>query len=385
MKARKIATGLGWALAIAVVLGAAGGVYWWLTQARQVERQAMDAPGPTVVETTTVEIVDEPPVISQTGFVQAVEEVDLAFEISGRVAAIADDFEVGAMVARSDVLARLSTRRIETRIAQARAELERARAQFQEAQAAFDRQETLEDRNVTAPASLQDAAARRASAEAAVNVAQARLRAAQTDLDDASLVAPFDGIVSDKRLSEGSVVQPGASVGHLIGGDRARVVLGLAQSQLAPFGEAQNLVGLEVTIHTTDDEARLLRRGAIVNVDPRIDRNVHVTNLIVEFSDPFAAEPSVRIGQLVRVDVPLETGRPIARLSAAALQGRDTVWVVGPDNRLRQARVTVLLRDDETAYIAAGDLAGTRLVTTDLTAPTEGQRVALSDDAGARL
>lgn len=379
MDRKLFAAALGWALAAAAVLAVAGGANWWLTQGRQVERQAMAAPQPTVVNTTTIEPVAEPPAISQTGFVEAIEEIDLAFEISGRVDSVGEDFEVGAMVAEGDVLATLSTRRIETQIEQAEAELERARAQLQEAQAAYDRQETLEDRDVAAPASVQDAAARLASAEAAVSVAGAQLRAARTDLDDATLQAPFAGIVSDKAVSVGRVVQPGATIGHLIGAGRARIVVGLTEQQLAPFGAADNLVGLDVTITTTGERPAKLRGGQIVNIDPRIDRGVHATNVIVEFDDPFADEPSVRIGQLLRVDIPLRVDRPVARLEASALRGRDTVWLVGEDNRLERATVEVLLRGDDTVYIAAGDLEGAKAVTTELTAPTEGQQVARAD------
>ncbi|MEQ8401984.1 MAG: efflux RND transporter periplasmic adaptor subunit [Roseitalea porphyridii] len=378
MDRKSFAAALGWALAAAAVLAVAGGAYWWLTQGRQVERQAMAAPQPTVVNTTTIEPVAEPPAISQTGFVEAIEEIDLAFEISGRVDSVSEDFEVGAMVAEGDVLATLSTRRIETQIEQAEAELERARAQLQEAQAAYDRQETLEDRDVAAPASVQDAAARLASAEAAVSVAGAQLRAARTDIEDATLQASFAGIVSDKSVSVGRVVQPGATIGHLIGAGRARIVVGLTEQQLAPFVAADNLVGLDVTITTTGERPARLRGGQIVNIDPRIDRGVHATNVIVEFDDPFADEPSVRIGQLLRVDIPLRVDRPVARLEASALRGRDTVWLVGEDNRLERATVEVLLRGDDTVYIAAGDLEGAKAVTTELTAPTEGQQVARS-------
>lgn len=379
MDRKSFAAALGWALAAVVVLAAAGGVYWWLTEGRPVEQRAMAAPQPTVVDTTTIRTVDEPPAISQTGFVEAIEEIDLAFEISGRVDTVGAGFEVGAMVAEGDVMATLSTRRIQTQIEQAEAELERARARLQETQAAYDRQETLEDRDVAAPASLQDAAAQLASAEAAVSVAEAQLRAARTDLEDASLEAPFAGIVSDKAIAVGRVVQPGGTVGHLIGGGRARIVVGLTEQQLAPFGAASTLVGLDVTIRTTGAGAARLRDGRIVNIDPRIDQGVHATNVIAEFDDPFAGEPSVRIGQLVRVDIPLEIDTPVARLDAGALRGRDTVWLVGEDDRLRSAKVDVLLRGDDTVYIAAGDLEGARAVITELTAPTEGQRVARSD------
>lgn len=144
-------------LAVVVLLAAGGGAYWLLVRAAPASDSTPTESGPPLVQSTRVAPAEQTPAISQTGFVVPARAVELSFEAAGRVSEVAGNFEVGEMLGRSDVIARLDSRRAEIAVARAEAELDRAEAQLMEAEAAFDRAELLEDRNVRPEVSLEDA------------------------------------------------------------------------------------------------------------------------------------------------------------------------------------------------------------------------------------
>ncbi|MEM7710979.1 MAG: efflux RND transporter periplasmic adaptor subunit [Pseudomonadota bacterium] len=192
-------------------------------------------------------------------------EVELSFRVSGRVVELPIR---GAMqVQEGDVIARVDPRdfetqiaQIESQIAQAAAELSALRAgarveevaaleaavssaeaQLEQAQDAVDRTRQLAERGVVANAQLETAEAEFRvaeanlrtqqeqlrigqsggrpedieAAEAAIRGLDAQLQVARDNLDDATLRAPFDGIIARRDIENFVNIQAGQSVAVL--------------------------------------------------------------------------------------------------------------------------------------------------------------------------
>ena len=120
-------------LAIAAA-GAAG--FWLLSQGGSAQESPQQRQAP-LVESAVATRAKTPPTISQTGFLQPYREVDVAFEVRGRIRSIADGFDIGRSVAPGTVLASLETDRLQAAVTQAEADLEAAEAQVSEAQQAL--------------------------------------------------------------------------------------------------------------------------------------------------------------------------------------------------------------------------------------------------------
>ena len=110
------------------------------------------------------------------GQAKATQEVDLSFEVSGKVLERA--VFVGDTVDASQVVARLDDRDYRNDLAKAEAEEERAQAQL----------DRIEQAAQTGAVSQQDVT----NARADINLAKAEVRIAQKALDDTVITAPFD-------------------------------------------------------------------------------------------------------------------------------------------------------------------------------------------------
>jgi RND family efflux transporter MFP subunit len=114
------------------------------------------------------------------GRAKATQEVNMAFEVSGRM--IERPVDVGSEVKTGQVLARLDARDFQNALDRARAERDRAQAFY----------ERVEEAARTGAVARQDVT----DAEARFNQADATVKINQKALDDSILLAPFDGTIS---------------------------------------------------------------------------------------------------------------------------------------------------------------------------------------------
>ncbi len=254
-----------------LVLLVAGGTSWWLLRARPTAAQYLTA------RATVGDVVAS---IEATGTVQAITQVQVGSQVSGRILALHAYFndEVHA----GDLLAELDPTPFHAREAQARAALAsaiaqqaRARADLGLAERNAARARQMRDRELNAAADLDAAVAAQESAAAQVavaraSIAQARaaLDSAQTDLAYTRIHAPIDGIVVTRSVEVGQTVAASlqAPVLFLIVDDLARVRV-IGDVDEAEIGNLRKDMPVEVRVDAFPDDVfpgdvRELRLGA---------------------------------------------------------------------------------------------------------------------------
>lgn len=178
-------------LVLGVLVGAGYGSYLAFQHYAVAEdggpARARPAPVVEVAEVSAAEIERS---VSAVGSGSAVRSVELKLLASGRVEAIG--FTGGESVAAGTVLVRLNDE-------SARAALAEARADLTEAQGSFARSEALRTQGRVTEAALEQA-------QAALSRAEARVLRAETDLENRTLVAPFDGVIGFPNVEIGSSV-----------------------------------------------------------------------------------------------------------------------------------------------------------------------------------
>ena len=145
-----------------------------------------------------------------TGVVESDQTSPLSFEIAGQVQSLAVD--EGDEVEIDQPLVTLNTRRLRAAFDEANAALDEARATLKLRQTTYQRFEKLAAANAVSAQELDVAEENQGRAQAAVNRQRAALQRIQVDLDKSVLSAPFDGVITQRLVDEGQVVNSGETV-----------------------------------------------------------------------------------------------------------------------------------------------------------------------------
>ena len=167
---------------------------------------ATQAPLPVNVVTVTEREVKEWDEF--TGRLEAVESVEIRPRVSGYVTEIR--FEEGAFVRKGDLLYVIDPRPYQADLDRASAEFERSQAQLKLARIELDRAKDLRNKNTISASEFDQKAATSQEALSAARSAEAAKNYAALNLEFTQIKSPIDGRVSDKRITLGNLVQPGA-------------------------------------------------------------------------------------------------------------------------------------------------------------------------------
>ncbi|MEM7521137.1 MAG: efflux RND transporter periplasmic adaptor subunit [Pseudomonadota bacterium] len=167
------------------------------------------------------------------GRVVARETVDLSFEVPGRLVEL--PVEEGQAVAKGELLARLEAGDFERNVIAARLELERTERDLERASA-------LASRNVASAVRAEDARTVRDLAKVALETAEEALR-------DATLHAPYDGLVAARITPNYSNITPGTPILRLHDMSQTRVEIEIPEQllQLTPDLDDITFTGRTVT------------------------------------------------------------------------------------------------------------------------------------------
>lgn len=152
------------------------------------------------------------PVIS--GSLQPERRADLRAEVSAVVMQVYK--ENGDAVRAGDMLIRLDDTAIRDSLASAE-EAQRASTQaFEQVERQVARQRTLQAQGMTTTQALEDAEVRRNNAQSDLVAARSRVVAARQQMARTLVKAPFEGVVSERKVSVGDTVQVGRELVKVI-------------------------------------------------------------------------------------------------------------------------------------------------------------------------
>ena len=149
-------------------------------------------------------------VLTASGYVVAQRKASVASKGTGRLVYLG--VVEGDAVKKGQVIARLEDNDIKAQLAQAKANLQLNIADLQDAKNNFERQKKLYSSGGVSQADYDAADSRYKRVLASIDVAKALVDAAEVDLENTLIRAPFDGTVLTKNADVGEIVSPlGAS------------------------------------------------------------------------------------------------------------------------------------------------------------------------------
>ena len=218
------------AAAVVTVL-VAGAVVWFLVV--RPARAADGATTQTLTATAALETFEQ--AVTTSGTLTPVVNESISFEAAGTVTAV--DVDEGDTVAEGDVLATIDTLQLDAALAAASYDLEVARASLTEAEEADDGSDS--------------AAALIESRQAALAVAEAAYAEAEDAMDDATLRAPADGLVTSVGIGVGDVVGSSTTSGAT-GADGAQEQSGTSTSSAAITIVGSDAWSVSVSVSESD-------------------------------------------------------------------------------------------------------------------------------------
>jgi membrane fusion protein (multidrug efflux system) len=142
-----------------------------------------------------------------TGSVQPERRADLRAEVSAIVLQVLK--ENGEPVKKGDLLVRLDDTSIRDSLGSSEESVRNAKQVVDQAQRMLERNKTLRASGMTSMQALEDAEVRLNTAQSELAAVKARAVGARQQLDRTLVRAPFDGIVSERKVSNGDTAQIG--------------------------------------------------------------------------------------------------------------------------------------------------------------------------------
>jgi HlyD family secretion protein len=356
-------------------------------------------------------------VVTATGTVQPVNQVDVGTEISGTIRTVEVDYNDRVKVGQ--VLARIDTEKLQAQVLQSQSTLESTEAKLADAQATvIEARENLERfkrvREMSggqvpskkefdaAEAVLKRAVSNEATLKALISEAKWKLSIDQTNLSKAVIRSPINGVVLKRQVEPGQTVAASLQTPVLFTiaenlaqmevqvdvdeADVAQVKVGqqasftvdgypgrtfnAAVKQVRYGPETVQGVVTYKTLLSVDNSDLALRPGMTATANVTVNRTANVTlipNAALRFSPPVVEETARTSGGLISrlFPRPPHASRPPETGDGKSKQRR--VWVLRDGQPLAVPVVTGST-DGLMTEIAGGDIAVGREVITDVIA-----------------
>lgn len=346
-----------------------------------------------------------PRTVTATGALAAEDQVVLNTKVAGRLAELPVD--LGSVVHQGDVVAVLDltdlglrAEQAETALAQARARLgapldgsadvippartalvRQAEAVLEQARLQHERFAALHQEGILSKAELDRAESELRVAEARTQEAfeevrnrqamiaqrRAEVGLARQALADATLRAPFDGVVRERHLSIGGYLDVGAPVATIVRVRPLRLRLPVPEREAAALRTGQ-------TVHLAIEGHDTIAEGTLVRLSPAVDESTRT--LLVE-AEVANADGALRPGAFARAEIVVDPAEPAILVPASAVVTFAGVTkVLGvEDGRIVEHRIRTGRRVGDKVEVLEGVAAGDSVVAEPGTLTT-GQAVA---------
>lgn len=298
--------------------------------------------------------------------------------------------DIGDKVKKGQLLATIETPDLDSQLVAARAELEAAKAETKVRQAAADFAKSSYDRwrdspkGVVSDQEREEKKAANDSSVAKLNATTAQVAVDQAKVDGLltltqfkNVTAPFDGIITDRRVDPGDLVTAGSSANTtplfvIQQTGRMRIFSRVPQSVAEQLS-----IGSTVKVMTADGSGRDYE-GKIARTTGSVDP--HARTMLVEVVLPnanYALSPGMYVRTEFRVTQP-----PGVEVPAAAIlfRGKGAQVAVIEDGKISFKNVTIASDDGENVELASGIKVGDRVALNINSQISDGDKVAINND-----
>lgn len=297
--------------------------------------------------------------IMSTGSTLPDEEVDLAFESSGKIVAIY--FTEGTHVKASDLLAKINDKPLQ-------AELKKLEAQVPLAKDRVYRQRTLLEKDAVSQEAFEQVATEYEKLMADIELVKANI--AQTELR-----APFDGIIGLRMVSEGAYVTSSSSViAKLTKISPLKIEFSIPESYSAEVREGTPIV------FRMETDGGLMRdyKATVYAVESKVDLSTRTLKVRAKY--PNAGE-TILPGRYTSVEITKREIKDALAIPSESLipeMGKDIVYLY-KNGAAEAAEVKIGLRTESRVQVLEGVNPGDTLIISGVMQLRSGMKVSIDN------
>ena len=287
---------------------------------------------------TEVQTVQVPLRVEVTGQITALVQATLSSQVQSTVDKLL--VREGTVVKKGQTLVVLDSRDLREELARAQAESENARAHL-------DRMKQLYGEDAVSKQEKENA-------DRTFKVAEASRRAALTKVSYTVVTAPFDGIITEKKIEAGEMASPGQPLLKMEDPQRLRLEATVAEGDLQALSR-----GATIPVMIDALGSKTLP-GTVAQILPTGDPATHTFLVKVELPPT----PGLRTGMFGRMLVDKGTGQTLVVPRSAVIERGELtgLYIVGPDSLARLRWVKLGRTVGESIEILSGVTAGERLL-----------------------
>ena len=299
----------------------------------------------------------------------AMRSVDVYAKATGIATAL--HFEEGDVVAAGKLLVKLEDHEIRNEynqsalaISQSEIALEQAKVRKEQAASDYKRNQDLFNDNLVSSqefekTKLDDEYARLAleNAQFDLKVARERYAAAKFQLENTEILAPIDGVVTERPVEPGDMIKTNDKVAAL-----ADVSLLLARVHVPETELHRIREGLSARLEPESMSGRSFT-GTVRLISPTIDSATGTGKVTIEIRD---ASRQLKPGMFVNVYLTTSVHQDVVRVYRKAIwheKEEDWVFIIGPDNKVAKRKVTLGYTEEPWVEVTSGLQPGEKVVT----------------------
>lgn len=213
------------------------------------------------------------------------------------------------------------------------AELQKAQAEVNFAQIEYLNTKKLSDSNIVSPNELS-------MAKAKLDKAKAELALTKVHLQFTEIRAPFDGIVDQLHVRQGSLVEEGDLLTNLADNSKMWVYFNVPEAEYLNYKtHAQSDTAMKVSLEMANHEL-FDHPGVVETIEADFDNETGNIPFRATFPNP---KGLLRFGETgnIRMEVPVKNALIIPQKASFEVLDKRYVYVVDKDNRVHAREITV--------------------------------------------
>lgn len=337
------------------------------------------------VEVKPIEFTDYQVFIDSYGNIEASTSSELVAQASGQVVSVAENFKTGMPIKKGQELLTVDDRDYQIEVRIARAEVANARLALNEEKALAE--QALKDWKKINPNKVANALVLRepqmASAQAKLDAAAARLEKAQLALSRTKVVAPYDGYIVQRLVSEGEQINSNTPVATIFASNSLEVRLPVASNKVQFLkNPAQGVAQVKLQADFAGETQSWV--VAVDRSDSVIDNETRQWYVTAKLPKDFLQKnPQVKVGQFVSAEIEGRLLHGVVLVPSKVLTADDKVFIFN-DDAVHRRDIKILWQDDNHTVVAPDGFEpeleeGQLLVTSKLTFVADGAKAKLEE------